>query len=358
MELTERLARLAPVAAIGLVAPLLFAAIAAGLPDGRLASLEGQVVIEGLPGDQARAFSDQEPVVNVTVNEVLDAQPGLQLEGGDRIEVLVPAYGLGSQALRPGGNLVIAAVSPAEKHDPANGTTVWQGWRLSDAKDGWLWGLQAQVVQGALLALIPNVGGAALVGYALGLPRQRRGPIPEVDAPPATAGLALGLLLAGLIGTAGGNGTWLYPSSADGIPVAGTAAAVVGAMGAVGALWQRPRVLPNGGRTATVVGLGLLVAYPAGLLLLWEGQLTSAFQLITQLQLLAVVGAIGVLVVAGARWLRLRWARYLAGALVLAPPAYLLTTGWLFLSLALPMLLVSLAGVRDLWGPNLVAGPG
>lgn len=358
MTLRTRIRRLAPFVALGLVVPLIWSLVVVGLPDDRLATVEGKLVVEGLPAGEVRRFSAQEPVLNVTIRAVLDAPGGSQLSPGDRIEVLVPTYGVGADTVLSADRALLLALVPAEKQGPDEGSDPWQGWSLADAKAGQLWALQAEALTGALVAAIPSVAGALLTGYALGLPHDPRRPIVEGDGPAAIGGLFLGLFLGAVMAAVGTGTNLLLPRSADGIPLPGSIGAALIAMAGVGAIWPRPRVLPNGGRTATVGGLALLTAFPAALALAWDGQLGTGHLLLEELQMTAAVGGVAVLAVAGARWLRIRWARLASGLLLLAPSVYVLVTSPVLLAVALPVGIAGLAGARDLVGPALVASRG
>lgn len=357
MSLRARLKRLSPFVGLGLIVPVLWSLVVVGLPDDQLATVDDAIIVQGLPGDEVRRFSDDEPVLNVTLREV-DQPEASGLSAGDRIEVLIPAEAAGSGQVLSADVALELALVPAERLGGPNGSVTWEGYRLVDARDGALWALQADAFDGAMLAMIPSVGGALLVGYALGLPRETRRPIAEVDGPPALAGLLLGVTVGGVMAAMGSGTNLLLPRSADGIPLPGALGAALIAMAGVGAAWTRPRVLPNGGRTATVGGLALLVSIPTTLALGWDGHLDAGLSLLEQLPFAAAIGAITVLTVVGARWLRLRWARWLAGLLLLAPTAYVLLTNPVFLAVALPVGVVGLSGARDLFGPALVASKG
>lgn len=358
MALGLRLRRIAPFVALGLVVPVLWSLIVVGLPDDRLATVEDRLVVETLPGPEVRRFSDDEPVLNITVRAIDQAPVGSQVQTGDTLEVVLPPEATGRDDVLTSDEPLSLALVPAERLGGPNGSATWEGYRLTDAKAGWTWALQDRALLGALVLTLPSVGGALLVGYALGLPRSVRQPIADIDAPPAVAGLLLGVFLGGVMATGGTGTNTILPRVSAGVPLPGALGFALLAMAAVGALWKRPLVMPNGGRTATVGGLALLVSIPVALLFLWQGRLATDRLLLDEIQLTAAVGAIAVLTVAGTRWLRLRWARLAAGLLVLIPPGFLLVTSPIFLAVSLPVAIVGLAGARDLFGPALVASKG
>ncbi len=344
--------------ALGLVVPVLWSLVVVGLHDDRLATVEDRLVVEGLPGPEVRRFSDDEPVLNVTVRAIEQAPEGSNVSTGDTLQVVLPSEATGRHDVSTSDEPLWLALVPAERLGGPNGSATWEGYRLTDAKAGWTWALQDQALVGALILALPSVGGALLVGYALGLPRGIRALIPDIDAPPAVAGVLLGVFLGGVMATGGTGTNAILPRASAGVPLPGALGFALLAMAAVGALWKRPRVLPNGGRTATVGGLALLVSIPVALLLLWEGRLAPERLLLDEIQLTAAVGAISVLTVAGTRWLKLRWARLAAGLLLLVPSGFLLVTSPIFLAVSLPVAIVGLAGARDLFGPALVASEG
>ncbi len=358
MSLPTRLKRLSPFVGLGLIIPVLWSLVVIGLPDDRLATVDDAVIIEGLPGAETRRSSEGDPVLNVTIREVVADPAGTDLAPGDRIQVLVPTGGTGAGTVLSADRALDLALEPTQERDPETGTVTWQGWRSTDARAGTLWTLQAEALQGAMLAAVSSVGGAILTGYALGLPQEVRRPILEVDGPAAVGGLFLGVVVGGVMAAMGSGTNLLLPRSADGIPLPGALGAALIAMAGVGAAWKRRLVLPNGGRTATVGGLALLISVPSALILGWDGRLDAGLLLLDQLPFAAAVGAIAVLGVVGARWLRLRWARLLAGLLLLAPTAYVLVTSPVLLAVALPVGVIGLAGARDLFGPALVAPSG
>lgn len=359
MTLPSVAGRWAPFVAIGLIVPVVWTVLAVSLDEDRLATTRGALLLVGQPGGTVRHLSPDEPVVNVTVVEVHRFGEAAGVARGDVLEVLVPEHVGGSEDVRAAfDEPVRLALAPARTHAPDTGNTTWTGWVLQDATRGRFWSLQRQVLGGAALGAVPSLGGAALVGYALGLPGRARRPGPVPDAPGAIAGAAWGLVLAAAT-VASTNA--LFPTSADGVLRPGVLAYLVVAAAVLGALLAQPVQPRSGGTTAAMAGVGLLLAPAFGLALAWGPVVDARLALTGLAQAGLALGALSALGIAATRYLELRGTRWTLAVLAVAPVVWL--WGWtsldaLALAAAPPAVAIALDLARPRWIVRLVASGG
>lgn len=337
---------------LGLALPFLWALVTIAVPEDRLAAHDAPVVLEATVGPEVLRFSQPEPVHNLTVVRVIGgSEPPANLTTGGHLQAQFPLYAEDIARLRHASGTVTLALAPSDKHDIESGEVFWRGYVVLDGRGGRLWSSQVAALESAAVALVPSIAGGLLLGFAAGLPR-RFSVRALLDAGPAlTAGVALGLLAGGLVGTAHGSNL-LFPRHADGLPVAGPIAYLVGLVGIATGFLQAGGPLRQGAWTASATGLGLLVALGTSLVLAWDRVTAGAYAPDSSLMVLTVLGGIGALGLAAVRLLALRRARIIAAVVLLGPALYLLVGASLFSAFALPLLVLGTAIARELVLPG------
>lgn len=347
MDRARLVERMAPVVVLGLLVPGAWALVTVALPDGALATLDGALVVEGRVGDVVRIFHAT-PVFNVTVVAVVDRGASLDASEGDTLEVLAEPFRLaGRHVAAAQGDVLRVALVATERHDPATGETTWVGFLAVDARPGWLWASQREVLPDVLRSLLPSLFGAVLLGYGLGLPHppnvRRLGDV----VPAVVSGVALGLLLGALVASFEGENI-VFPDDADGVPLPGVFGYLVGLVGVAAVVFREPDLGRDGDRTAILAGIGIWSSLPFALAFAAGDVGSAAFQPGGNLSVLSLFATISVVVAAAARWLTLRWARLVAAVVLVAPPLLILASVQLWSALALPLLVLGVAGAREL----------